>query len=299
VNARPVACPILIGRERELETLHEARRGLARSRAAFVLIGGDAGIGKSRLLAAFVRSIADGRPRNLVNVECLEYAPAPFGAIRDALERLGRSARLTLPPLLGRLVARDISSPTIEKADLFLAVADFFRACARERATILTIEDVHGADATTLEFLGYAASRFAGSRLLVVATLRSNEIERSAALATAVARLRREPRTFRLERESLAKADVQALIQGALEGRIPLAEKTIASVVARAEGNPFFAEELLKNALAARDASARIRRPDAGGTRGVRTLRRRRMGEAADGRRPDGCSESYRESRAF
>jgi hypothetical protein len=157
VNSRPVACPILVGRDRELETLHEARRGLSRSRSAFVLIGGDAGIGKSRLLAAFVRTVADGRARNIVSVECLEYAPAPFGPIRDAVEQLARSARLTLPPLLARFVARDVPAPTIEKAELFLAIADFFRACARERATIVTIEDIHWGDATTLEFLAYAA----------------------------------------------------------------------------------------------------------------------------------------------
>jgi DNA-binding CsgD family transcriptional regulator/tetratricopeptide (TPR) repeat protein len=241
--------------------LHEARRGLSRSRAAFVLVGGDAGIGKSRLLAAFSRSMAEGRSRNLVNVECLEYAPAPFGPIRDALERLARSARLALPPLLGRFVTRDISTGTIEKAELFLAVADFFRSCARERATIVTIEDLHWADATTLEFLGYAAPRFAGSRLLLVATYRSNEIERYAALKTTIARLLREPGTFRLELESLAKADVRALIAGALEGQVPLAAQTIANVVARAEGNPFFAEELLKGALAGRDERGRSELP--------------------------------------
>jgi DNA-binding CsgD family transcriptional regulator len=261
VNSRPVSCPILIGRQRELETLHEARRGLARSRAAFVLIGGDAGIGKSRLLAAFARSIADGRPRNLVNVECLEYAPAPFGPIRDALASLARSARVALPPLLGRLVARDLATQTVEKAELFLAVADFFRDCARERATIVTIEDVHWADATTLEFLGYAAGRFAGSRLLFVSTYRANEIERNPALKAAVARLLREPSTLRLELDSLGKADVRALIDGALEGQLPLGAQTIANVIARAEGNPFFAEELLKSALGKRAERGRDELP--------------------------------------
>jgi DNA-binding CsgD family transcriptional regulator len=249
VNPRPVACPILVGRDRELDLLHEARRGLAKSQAACVLIGGDAGIGKSRLLAQFVRQLADGRVRNVVAVECLEYAPAPFGPIREALDRLTRMARLPLSPLLARFVARDVSSDKIEKADLFFAVAEFFRECARERATIVTIEDVHWADATTLEFLGYAASRFAGSRILVVATYRSNETERYEPLGAAIARLVREPSTFRLELDALAKADVRALIAGALEGHSPLTAETIAGVVSRAEGNPFFAEELLKDAL--------------------------------------------------
>jgi predicted ATPase len=133
VNTRPIACPILVGRDRELDLLHEARRGLAKSQAACVLIGGDAGIGKSRLLAQFVRQLADGRVRNVVAVECLEYAPAPFGPIREALDRLTRMARLPLSPLLARFVARDVSSDKIEKADLFFAVAEFFRECAPAR----------------------------------------------------------------------------------------------------------------------------------------------------------------------
>jgi DNA-binding NarL/FixJ family response regulator len=261
VNSRAVSCPTLVGRDRELETLHEARRGLSRSRSAFVLIGGDAGIGKSRLLATFVRSVADGRARHLARAECLEYAPAPFGPIRDALEQLTRSARLTLPPLLARFVARDVSAPAAEKAELFLAVADFLRACARERATILSIEDLHWADATTLEFLAYAAPRFAGSRLLVVATYRSNEIERYEALKTAVVRLSRETGTYRLELESLAKADLRTLIESALAGHGTLAPQKIAHVIARAEGNPFFAEELLKDALGKNDARGRDELP--------------------------------------
>jgi hypothetical protein len=85
-----------------------------------------------------------------------------------------------------------------------------------------------------------------------VATYRANEIERNPALKEAVARLLREPSTLRLELESLAKADLRSLIDGALEGQPSLGAQTIANVIARAEGNPFFAEELLKSALGAR-----------------------------------------------
>ncbi|MBD5605066.1 MAG: ATP-binding protein [Candidatus Eremiobacteraeota bacterium] len=52
--ALPVTCPVFIGRRVELEALDDARRALARSNGAFVLVGGEAGIGKSRLTAQFV-----------------------------------------------------------------------------------------------------------------------------------------------------------------------------------------------------------------------------------------------------
>lgn len=249
MNARPVACPTLVGRERELAALHDAKRGLSKSRPAFVLIGGDAGIGKSRLLAQFLRHVASGRARTIASVDCLEHASSPFGPIRNAVETLARSARLPLPALLAQFVARDTASDTIEKADLFFALVDFFRACARSRATIVTIEDLHWADATTLEFLGYAAARIAGSRILVVATYRSNETKPHESLDAAIGRLMREPPTFRIELDGLAKAELRALIHGALDGHAPLAPKAIANVVLRAEGNPFFAEELLKDAV--------------------------------------------------
>jgi DNA-binding CsgD family transcriptional regulator len=97
--------------------------------------------------------------------------------------------------------------------------------------------------------------------LLVLATYRSNEIERYEALKTAVARLLRESGTFRLELESLANADLRTLIEGALDGHGALAPQTITGVIARAEGNPFFAEELLKDALGASEARGRSELP--------------------------------------
>jgi DNA-binding CsgD family transcriptional regulator len=256
VNARPVACPILVGRDRELAVLSDAKRGLSKSHPAFVLLGGDAGIGKSRLLDQFLRNVANERTRNVASVECLEYAPAPFGPIRQVLDQLARTARLALPPPLAQFVARDVASETFEKADLFLAVVDFFRKCANQRATIVTIEDLHWADAMTLEFLSFAASRLAGSRLLIIVTYRSNETEHYETLRAAIARLIREPITFRIELEGLAKAELRALILGALDGQEQLTAHLIENVALRAEGNPFFAEELLKDTLGRRGPRA-------------------------------------------
>jgi DNA-binding NarL/FixJ family response regulator len=249
VHARPVVCPNLIGRDRELELLHAARRALAKSQPAFVLIGGDAGIGKSRLLAQFLRGMSDRRARTIVSTECLEYAPQPFGPVRDAIAALARITGAALPPLLARFVARETTGEAIEKADLFAAVTAFLRERALERATIVTFEDLHWSDATTLEYLGYVASRLAGSRLLLIATYRSDEAESNDALSATIARAMREPTTFRLDLHALTSMQLRALLQGALDGHDPLDRGTLDDIVARADGNPFFGEELLKNAL--------------------------------------------------
>jgi DNA-binding CsgD family transcriptional regulator len=249
VRARPVVCPNLIGRDRELERLHAARRDLAKSRPAFVLIGGEAGIGKSRLLAHFVRGTGAGRARTVVSAECLEYAPQAFGPVRDAVARLAGATHARLPPTLERFVARDTSGGPIEKADLFAAITVFLRACARDRVTIVTFEDLHWADATTLEYLGYVASQIAGTRLLIIVTYRSDEAEGHAALSAAIARAMREPSTFRLDLAGLKNTEVRALLDGALEGHGLLNRDILDDIVVRADGNPFFGEELLKNAL--------------------------------------------------
>jgi DNA-binding NarL/FixJ family response regulator len=249
VHARPVACPSLIGRDRELELLHAARRALAKSQPAFVLIGGEAGIGKSRLLAQFVRSFNDRRARTIVSTECLEHAPQPFGPVRDAVAALARVAGSPLPPLLARFVAREATGEPIEKADLFAAVTAFLRERALDRATIVTFEDLHWSDATTLEYLGHLASRLAGSRLLIIATYRSDEAESNDVLAATIARAMREPTTVRLDLQALTSTQLRTLLYGALDGHDPLDRGKLEEIVTRADGNPFFGEELLKNAL--------------------------------------------------
>ena len=238
MQARPVSCPTLIGRERELEVLNAARRGLAQSQAAFVLIGGEAGIGKSRLLAQFTRGAGDRRSRTILATECLEHAPQPFGPVRDAIAALARATDTPLPPILARFIARDTAGEAVEKADLFSAVIAFLRDRARERATIVTIEDLHWSDATTLEFLGYVASRIAGTRLLIVATYRSDESDANPALSATIARTMREPTTFRIDLKSLKDAHVRALLDGALQGHVPPGREILDGIVARGRRQP-------------------------------------------------------------
>lgn len=256
--AQPVVCPIFVGRSEELAILHDARRALSMSRGSFVLIGGEAGIGKSRLLAQFIGFIArNRRPPQLASAECIEHAEQPFGPFRTLLAALARGTPAGHPPAalraLEQLTAPQAGSAgsQLEKNELFEGVAAFLRSVASKRATILTIEDIHWADRSSLELLGYLAPRLAGTRMLLIATYRSDEVDARPDLFASLSRLSREPTVSRIALEALDPAETSELVIAALRGRTALASEMRNDVVRRSEGNPFFAEELLKEALEA------------------------------------------------
>jgi DNA-binding CsgD family transcriptional regulator len=244
----------LVGRESELALLGDARRALAQSRASIVLIAGEAGIGKTRLLSHFLRRTGEGRARRLATAECLEHAPQALGPIRSLLRSLGVSATGQAPDVASALAQlapnEDVARlPVLEKSELFGALAAVLRSLADDRATILSIEDVHWADAATLEFLAFLAPRIAGSRLLIVATYRSDEVEANEALRSSLARMTRESTVRRIDLRALGPSDFRALLAGALDGHAPVTAATLREIEVRAEGNPFFGEELLKSAI--------------------------------------------------
>jgi DNA-binding CsgD family transcriptional regulator len=241
--------------------LIDARRALAQSQASIVLVSGEAGIGKSRLLGQFLRDAGEGRLRNVATAECLEAAQRPFGPIREWVRVLLRKVRATsFSPSIRRALAQlspDAVSPelldggagALEKADLFTALAEFLKARAAERATILSVEDLHWADPSTLEFLTFLSARMTGTRLMLIATYRSDEVGTNEALAGAIARMLRESSVRCLALDSFSAAEIKELINHTLDGHPLLPQEDLRDIELQCEGNPFFAEELLKNAL--------------------------------------------------
>ncbi|HEX3467818.1 MAG TPA: AAA family ATPase [Candidatus Elarobacter sp.] len=255
--AQPVVCPIFVGRTEELAILHDARRALSMSHGAFVLIGGDAGIGKTRLLAQFLAFITrNRRPPLLVSAECSEQTEQPFGPFRALLGALARENPAGRPPAAQRALEQ-LTAPLasigsqLEKNELFEGIAALLHSVASRRATILTIEDIQWADRSSLELLTYLAPRLAGTRILLVATYRSDEVDARPELFGALSRLSREPTVVRIALEALDPDQTKELVLAALRGRVALQSELRNDVVRRSEGNPFFAEELLKEALEA------------------------------------------------
>jgi len=255
-----VRCRIFVGRRKELAALDAARKSLAQSSGSFVLISGEAGIGKTRLLNEFLGLSHNRRLRNVVNTECLQRAQQPLGPIRSLLRALVPAITLAAMPatvvralaqvipeeLPRKLVTRNADF-VLEKEQLFAALLDFLRLVCAKRATILTVEDLHWSDDSTLDFLVYLAHRMDAMRLLIVVTCRSDELEGNERLLVSMSPLFREPHLRLVTLEPLASRELRALVDGTVVGRDPLPEHVARDIEERSEGNPFFAEELVKD----------------------------------------------------
>ncbi|HEY1682790.1 MAG TPA: AAA family ATPase [Candidatus Tumulicola sp.] len=254
----------IVGRDLELQLLHEARRALSSRHGSFVLVGGEAGIGKTRLLAEFTATLRGGRAPLRAAGEALEDAPRPFGPFRSVLETLVAAspsvigaAQPIVHRALGALVPDALTaagfavpmSARVEKAELFTGVTRFIEAVAEKRAIVVVLEDLHWADSATLELLCHLAPRIGTTRLLLVGTYRDDDIRPEHRLFAPLARLLREHTVRSVRLEPLADHDVRALIEDALDGAFALSPDRLRDVVAGCDGNPFFIEEMLKHAV--------------------------------------------------
>jgi DNA-binding NarL/FixJ family response regulator len=220
---RRVSVAELIGREAELAILHAALADTAGG-GQLVLIQGDAGVGKTRLVQAFA-STAAASGATVLTGGCLQFeADIPYAPFVEALA-----------PLSAQLLTSG------DRASEFRRVAE---ALAAAPAPVgLIIEDLHWADASTRDLLLYLHRALAGAPVLLIGTHRGDEVGAEHPMANLVAELARSPRTERLTLAPLRRAEVIQLAQAILGA--PPAGDMIDALVARAEGNPFFTEELL------------------------------------------------------
>jgi DNA-binding CsgD family transcriptional regulator len=259
--ALPITCPVFIGRRDELEVLNDARRGLSKSRGAFVLLGGEAGVGKSRLLSHFVLHTGDRRVRNLATAECRQDIVEPLGPIFAIVESLlaayvpddlppsAQRALGRIAPELASAYGRDAAAGQIDRTDFHAGLASLLIAFATKRATILAVEDIHWADPSTLDFLAFLARHVENTRLFVVATHRTEGLDANPPLLAALTRIEREPAVRRVVLEPFAGSELRSFVTAALGDRAAIDGASFERIVARSEGNAFYAEELLKDAL--------------------------------------------------
>ncbi|GAA2771769.1 LuxR family transcriptional regulator [Nonomuraea dietziae] len=247
--------PLFVGRADELATL-EGALGRARDGASStVLVGGEAGVGKTRLIREFAER-AEGA-RVLVG-GCLELGTdglpfAPFTAVLRRLVRdLGRDAIAELLPGgstrgLGRLLP-EFGEPEGDgpeaRARLFEQVLGLMERLAEQRETVLIVEDAHWADRSTRDLLSFLV-RYQRSDLplLIVVTYRADELHRTHPLRPLLAELGRIDWVTRLELRRLSRREVveqASSILGGLPGRLDVDD-----VYSRSEGNPLFVEALL------------------------------------------------------
>ena len=234
------ASAAFVGRARELGELERALDAARAGRGATVLVAGDAGIGKTRLASELAARARDagfevllGRSIDLVGTEL------PYQPFVEALRPLGE-----LRP-----------RPT---AGSQLRVFEETLALLAERAAaapvLLVLEDLHWADTSTLDLVVFLAHNLDDRRVLLLATYRADEpasAERMRRLADGV---RRSGSALVLELGPLEHEELTALLAARADAPLPAALTD--AIVARSEGNPFFAEELLA-AAGDRAASSR------------------------------------------
>ena len=259
--AGQVLCPAVIGREKEFAELAQRLTRAALGSSDVLLVGGEAGVGKSayvrRLQAMATESgarILSGQTDELA--VGLPYAPF-VSAIRSAFralprERLARIIRDVAPelvrlfPELGPDAADAPPSSSLERNRLSIAFRDLFRAFAGASSMVLVLEDLHWADEASLELLRYLARELRDAPILIVGTYRSDELHRRHPLTRALSVMQRERLITRLDLRRLGRDETGEMIRLTLGRSEPVPDTFLDAVYRRCEGNPFFAEELLR-----------------------------------------------------
>jgi DNA-binding CsgD family transcriptional regulator/tetratricopeptide (TPR) repeat protein len=249
-----VASPTFVGRVEELQTLQAARVRAADGEPAVVLVGGEAGVGKTRLVTELTSRCTADRTLVLgggcvpVGEGALPYAPI-VEALRALLTDLGVGAvrELVGPswPELARLLPAlgmpDRTGPP-DQARLFELLLGLLGRLGEQTPLVLVVEDLHWADRSTRDLLAFLARNLRRERVLLVVTYRNDEPGQQQ-MGPYLAEMDRGGRVERIELARLDQVDTGAQLVGIL-GAAPAAQ-LIEAVFARSEGNPFFTEELL------------------------------------------------------
>jgi DNA-binding CsgD family transcriptional regulator/tetratricopeptide (TPR) repeat protein len=262
--SKMVFCRRFIGRDAELQLLADRWRAATNGRGSLVLVAGDAGIGKTRFLGE-VRKALEADGARFALGQCLQHTPSPLGPIVEALHELHAAdpallesvphLRLALTRVLPELERPEDRIPASDdRRGLYEAIAAALLRFAERRPTIVAIEDAQWADLTSLEFLHYAAERIMRSKLVLVVTYRSDELNARHPLTAALAKLARRG-AWQLQLAPLSESEMRLFVADALDGRAALPADRIRHLLTISEGSPLFAEELLRHEIEA-EASA-------------------------------------------
>ncbi|MFE6977022.1 AAA family ATPase [Streptomyces sp. NPDC057682] len=259
VETRSVS-PVFVGRTGEFSTLTEA---LARAAAPTdggggpqaLLVGGEAGVGKTRLVEEFL-SVAVRREAAVAVGGCVEIGAdglpyAPFSTALRTLHRTlpeemaaacaGQERELArLLPELGE--AGRGAADEHDTARLFELTARLLERISADRVVVLVLEDLHWADSSTRHLLAYLVRTLRTGRLVVVGTYRADDIHRRHPLRPLLAELDRLRTVRRIELRRFNRAEVRRQLTGILADTPE--PGLVDEIFERSDGNAFFVEEL-------------------------------------------------------
>jgi predicted ATPase len=264
-------CPIFIGRQLNLTALSLRIDSLKSEQGQVVLLSGEAGIGKSRLVAE-AKTYAAAHDVLLFQGNCfpadrsfpyaplldlfrsyfLKQAALPVAEnvkpLLSGLSRLLPDLALLFPSLANEPLTLP-ADPEQEKRWFFAIMTHFFTEQAAQHPVLLVVEDIHWCDDLSLEFLLYLARRCQQVPLLLLMTYRSDELQ--PALRQWLSRMDRERLAQELVLERLSRSDVAAMLRAMLDRKQEIDADLLDTLYTSSEGNPFFVEELLKSLLTA------------------------------------------------
>ena len=244
----------MVGRDGELGRLLTLLDDAEAGRSVAALVSGDAGVGKTRLIAEVTR-LAAGRGFTVLSGQCAELGDSvPYLPLADALRGAGESTgvrdALSSRPALGRLLPEGGEGPVADSDRSGLArqqmlggVLGLLAELAAAAPVLLVLEDLHWADASTRDLVTFLSRMLHRERVALIGSYRTDDLQRRHPLRPVVAELLRLPSVTAVD---LAPLDPSALAEhlgAAARGRIDATE--LNDIVARAEGNAYYAEELL------------------------------------------------------
>ncbi|MDM8086300.1 AAA family ATPase [Cellulomonas cellasea] len=254
-----------VARHQQVEQIAAALARAAEGRPGAVLLGADAGVGKTRLLQRSAE-LAQRAGATVVTVHCVDLGEIglPYLPFAEALSQLRAlqpeavGGALTSRPALGRLLSAGAhelpaGEDQTSRLQLFDGLTEVLGAVGRAGAPLLlVIEDLHWADPSSRDVLRFLLARLRQEHLLVVASYRADDLHRRHPLRPMLAELTRHPRVERIDLPAFTVDELREFATATLGRALPEAE--LRRVSERSEGNAFFAEELLETTAADDDS---------------------------------------------
>jgi len=264
----PMVCPTIVGRTTELAALHAIIGEVEGGHSRVVLLSGEAGIGKSRLVAA-LETEARSREFSVLQGNCFQRdLTSPYAPLLDLVRSFVANQSLEVReatfqpfaqeffPLLPDLVtpppvpvALPTPGPEQEQRRLFVALTAFITKLAAGHPLFFAIEDIHWCDESSLEFLLYFMRHSTSFPWLVLLTYRSDEVR--SALTNWLAQQDRERRAQEFFLTRLTNSDVDAMLIAIIDLDSATHSELLNTLCPLTEGNPFFVEEVLTSLRAA------------------------------------------------
>jgi len=252
----------VVGRAEQRARLLEVLDDVIVDGSRFVIMGGDAGVGKTTIIEAFLEDLSGpmaDRKAQVISGQCvplggdgLPYAPV-VGALHDLVALHGReqildwagAGRAALGALLPDLAAAQGGGDSL-RLRLFEAVAMLWERASEHGPLVVIMEDIHWADESTRHLLRFLARALTDAPVMILTSYRTDELDRRHPLRPFLAEVGRLPRTVRIDVPSLERREVAELLSMLL-GRNP-SSVVIDLVHQRSEGIPYFVEELTGSA---------------------------------------------------